>query len=321
MMISSVICGCILAICFLLSAAPEAVAFTPWRDHSLCTHHRNHVHQALQRNSSSSPRGNKRHRISSQLRESLGKDSDSEMPVTINDVVVTGVTLKMAFDSSDVWGVANLSETKSERFTSSESLDLVHRLRRESCAVLVGRGTVEKDDCTLTVRRVELGDGKLQPVRVVIDPTLSLIGGNYSLLKDGFPTIIYHLQTKSLIEAPNENVILVGLEPSNDECGCKSFISPATVVKDMNARGFRHIMVEGGPATASAFLKAGVVDRALLVRAPIKFEKPMPAMMDESTLEAAGLHMIGTAVVGGDKIEYWTRHGLDWPNQQIQMWP
>jgi riboflavin biosynthesis pyrimidine reductase len=251
----------------------------------------------------------------------LGKDSDSEMPVTINDVVVTGVTLKMAFDSSDVWGVANLSETKSERFTSSESLDLVHRLRRESCAVLVGRGTVEKDDCTLTVRRVELGDGKLQPVRVVIDPTLSLIGGNYSLLKDGFPTIIYHLQTKSLIEAPNENVILVGLEPSNDECGCKSFISPATVVKDMNARGFRHIMVEGGPATASAFLKAGVVDRALLVRAPIKFEKPMPAMMDESTLEAAGLHMIGTAVVGGDKIEYWTRHGLDWPNQQIQMWP
>ena len=52
---------------------------------------------------------------------------------------VTGVTLKMAFDSSDAWGVADLSETKSERFTSPESLDMVHRLRRESSAILVGR--------------------------------------------------------------------------------------------------------------------------------------------------------------------------------------
>mmetsp|Transcript_16695 Transcript_16695/g.34285 ORF Transcript_16695/g.34285 Transcript_16695/m.34285 type:complete len:189 (-) Transcript_16695:1948-2514(-) len=66
----------------------------------------------------------------------------------------TGITLKIAFDSQG--GVADLSSEKSERFTCGESLDMVHRLRRVSDAVLVGRSTVEIDDCTLTVRRVPL---------------------------------------------------------------------------------------------------------------------------------------------------------------------
>ena len=80
---------------------------------------------------------------------------------------VTGVTLKMAFDTS--YAVADASEDKSERFTCSQSLDLVHKLRRWSDAVLVGRSTVQIDNCTLTVRRVPLlPSGKKQPARIVI---------------------------------------------------------------------------------------------------------------------------------------------------------
>jgi len=234
---------------------------------------------------------------------------------------VTGVTLKMAFDSSIPWGVADLSETKSERFTSQDSLDMVHRLRRESSAVLVGRGTVERDDCSLTVRRVELGDGKSQPVRVVIDPSLSLIGGrDYTLFKDGLPTIIYHQSTTSKAKG-SDPVTLVGLSQSDFGDGSRSSISPSQVVKDLAARGLKHIMVEGGPATARAFLEARSVDRAIIVRAPIKFEIPEPARMDENTLKSAGLQMIGTAVMGGDNVEYWTRGGLPWPNSELSMWP
>ena len=56
----------------------------------------------------------------------------------------TGVTLNMALGYSDKWGVADLSleENKSEKFTCSESLDLVHRLHYVSDFVLVGRETV-----------------------------------------------------------------------------------------------------------------------------------------------------------------------------------
>ena len=80
-------------------------------------------------------------------------------------------------------------------------------------------------------------------------------------------------------------------------------------------------MVEGGPATARAFLDAGVVDRAILVKAPIKFNIPVPAGMNESTLIRAGLQLIGTGSMGGDTIEYWTRNGLPWPTSQLNQWP
>eukprot|EP01083_Nonionella_stella_P292996 996495_1 len=123
-----------------------------------------------------------------------------------NDILplpVTGVTLKMAFDAN--YAVADNAppSQKSERFTCPQSLDLVHKLRRNSDAVLVGRGTVVRDDCTLTVRRVELlssDDGQQQqPARVVIDPQLKILDGTqeqeqegYALLRDGHRTIIYH---------------------------------------------------------------------------------------------------------------------------------
>lgn len=238
-----------------------------------------------------------------------------------DDEVVIGCTLKMAFDASSVWGVADLSETKSERFTSPESLDMVHRLRRESDAVLVGRGTVDRDDCSLTVRRVELGDGKNQPVRVVIDPSLRITGGDYTLLKDGIPTIIYHLQPEMSKAVPSDYVTYVGLKQSTYSDGSRSSMSPKQVIKDLRRRGLEHVMVEGGPTTARSFLEARLVDRAILVRAPIEFEIPIPAEMDENTLKRAGLQMIGTAIMGGDTIEYWTRDGMPWPNADLSMWP
>jgi Pyrimidine reductase, riboflavin biosynthesis len=96
--------------------------------------------------------------------------------------VVKGVTLKMAFDRA--YAVADASELKSERFTCAQSLDLVHKLRRNSDCVLVGRETVLRDDCTLTVRRVDLlEDRKDQPVRVVIDSNLKLLGKEGSRIR------------------------------------------------------------------------------------------------------------------------------------------
>lgn len=236
----------------------------------------------------------------------------------------------MAFDSSPVWGVADLSETKSERFTSPESLDMVHRLRRESSAVLVGRGTVEFDDCSLSVRRVELREGQEQPVRVILDPSLSLVGGDYAIFNDGLRTIVYYSQTAvqnddvSLPSITNDCVTFVPLAPSKDAetNGDVLSLSPLQIIQDLSARGLTHIMVEGGPATARTFLHAGVVDRAILVRAPVEFQIPVPARMDEDTMKANGLNFIGKTEMGGDVVEYWTREGLEWPNpENLSSWP
>lgn len=251
-----------------------------------------------------------------------GEDDDSHG--SDDDAAVAGVTLKMAFDASPSWGVADLSETKSERFTSPASLDMVHRLRRASDAVLVGRATVERDDCSLTVRRVALGEGGRQPVRVVLDPSSRLGCGKHTLLNDGLPTIVYHLHdadADGIAKAACDSVAYVGLRPSDRGSDGSSSLCPLEVVKDLAARGLRHVMVEGGPATARAFLEARAVDRAILVRAPVEFEIPVPALMDEETLKRAGLYMVGTAVMGGDSVEYWTRDGFSWPTSDLPMWP
>ncbi|KAL3817047.1 hypothetical protein ACHAXA_002959 [Cyclostephanos tholiformis] len=286
-------------------------------------------------------------------------DDDDPTNERVASVVpdVTGVTLKMAFDSSDAWGVADgmmISTTtlgkSSYRFTSSSSLDMVHRLRNASDAVLVGRVTVMRDDCSLTVRRgVDLGgpDGRRQPVRVVIDPSLTLMdddggggGGGYAVLNDGFSTIVYHRGTtiarsRAAATTPREHVTLVELirphddidniedddDDDDDDGKYSSRISPSDVLKDLSSRGLRHVMVEGGPATARAFLEERIVDRAILVRAPMKFDMPVPANMDRNTLTMAGLVMIGTTASGGDTIEHWTLNGSPWPTPQLHQWP
>ena len=67
--------------------------------------------------------------------------------------LITGVTLKMAIDFRG--NIASLAPGGRNigRFTSPESLDMVHRMRAESDCVVVGCGTVLADDPGLTVRR------------------------------------------------------------------------------------------------------------------------------------------------------------------------
>jgi riboflavin-specific deaminase-like protein len=229
------------------------------------------------------------------------------------------VTLKMAFDRS--WGVADLSEKKSERFTSPGSLDLVHRLRRWSHAVLVGRGTVERDDCTLTVRRVP---SRKQPVRVVIDPKLTLFqeedGNSYHLLQDGLATTIVYC-TEGAVGSHvdlslKENVLVVPLAETDG-----GSLLAIDVVQDLKDRGLYEIMVEGGPATARVFLEEKMVDRAILIRAPVDFKEPFPSHMTHKTLQDAGLQFLGSSLCDGDTVEYWSRPNLQWPTDRLEEWP
>lgn len=258
-----------------------------------------------------------------------------------NDIVsstVEGVTLKMAFDSSEVWGVADLSEFKSERFTSAGSLDLVHRLRRCSDCVLVGRGTVERDDCTLTVRRVPLEDGQTQPTRVILDPNQSLLkeemnsDAKYSIFHDTLHTLLYHGVNDNAIDVSVllgdgtnvESISLTNNEPSDDTTTTTTFqryLSPTMVVDDLKKRGIHHIMVEGGPTTARAFLDEGTVDRAILIRAPFCFREPLESHITEASLETAGLEKLGSTICDGDTVEFWSKPGLSWPRSDFSQWP
>jgi riboflavin-specific deaminase-like protein len=234
--------------------------------------------------------------------------------------VSSTVTLKMAFDSN--WGVAELSEQKSERFTCPESLDMVHRLRRCSDAVLVGRVTVERDDCTLTVRRVPLpNNDQTQPVRVILDPTRSLNLPSYKIATDGQRTLIYVCGSGDAptISQPDEfpNVSLIALPSKKDGC-----LFARDVCQHLaQCYQIHHIMLEGGPNTARRFLEEGMVDRAILVQAPLCFKEPFPSGLSNRSFEEAGLELVGTGSLGVDRVDYWSRPDLPWPASICSEWP
>eukprot|EP00904_Undaria_pinnatifida_P006450 jgi/Undpi1/2935/HiC_scaffold_14.g06312.m1 len=249
------------------------------------------------------------------------------------------VTLKLAMDRNGA--VDDMSEGP-KRFTSQASLDAVHRIRRDCDAVLVGVGTVVRDDPSLTVRRVPLKAGQDQPTRVVLDRTLRLPGsGSCSILRDGYASVIFYsagceetearaadlaAEVKALRATESSpwetitsgaSVDFVGLPPRAPGEG----VPLAGVLEALSKRGINHMLVEGGPSVGKGFLWEELVDRAIIVRAPVEFPRPVPSGMTSRTLEMAGLKLVGCTKWGDDEVECWTRPGLEWPGGRIDCWP
>jgi len=210
----------------------------------------------------------------------------------------------------------------------------------------VGRATVQRDDCTLTVRRVDLFEQREQPVRVVIDSNLNILKNaaghdrdrdrdrdhdhdhdheeeySYALFKDGFKTIVYHSCNAhdDGISNDNPNVTLVNLSSGTGDQAAR-IIQPLQIIQDLQSKNIRHIMVEGGPATAIQFLNAQLVDRAIIIRAPVTFIEPVLSGMTDESLVNAGLELIEKRICGDDVVEYWVKEGMDWPTDDVEDWP
>nr|AIE91489.1 riboflavin biosynthesis protein (ribD) [uncultured marine group II/III euryarchaeote AD1000_11_G05] len=207
------------------------------------------------------------------------------------------VLLKAAIDSHG--RIDGDSELPAERFSSEASLELVHELRAESMAVLVGINTVIRDDPSLTVRGPDIGPRE-QPLRVVIDPNCR-IPSDCALMRDGAaPTLVIHCtETSELNDAHHvERVVLV------DDDGD---ISVARILDMLGDRGVQSLMVEGGADTWRRFLAEEAVDRAHLCRSPFELSGDDGITFSESELSAAGLRRVSVDDVDGDEVSRWQR--------------
>ena len=147
----------------------------------------------------------------------------------------------------------------------------VHELRAEVDAVVVGTGTVLADDPHLAVRR----DGEVvagrQPLRVVVG--LRDIPARARVLDDAAESL--HICTHD----------------------------PREVLSELARREVRHVLLEGGPTLAAAFVRAGVVDAVRWYAAPALLGAGANALADAgmSTIaEALRLTVTGVAQVGAD---------------------
>ncbi|MCB2067234.1 MAG: bifunctional diaminohydroxyphosphoribosylaminopyrimidine deaminase/5-amino-6-(5-phosphoribosylamino)uracil reductase RibD [Erythrobacter sp.] len=122
---------------------------------------------------------------------------------------------------------------------------------------------------------------------------------------------------------PRLDVRLAGLEPRSPRRvaltsgaapeGWTAVSSPAAIA---TLEGVRYLLVEGGAQTAAAFLKAGLVDRLLVYRAPLLLGGGTPAVRDigHATLDTAyahGLRLHERRQLGRDTLEVFLPHPLE----------
>lgn len=142
-----------------------------------------------------------------------------------------------------------------------------HRLRALCHAVLIGAGTVRKDDPRLTTREVPGPD----PVRVVLDTERRLSAG-YGLFREGPPTLLLCAE-----DAPGPDR-LGRAEVLRIARGASwPGLSVPAILRALAARGLTRLFVEGGGVTVSRFLAAGCLDRLHLTVAPVLLGSGIPA--------------------------------------------
>jgi 5-amino-6-(5-phosphoribosylamino)uracil reductase len=167
--------------------------------------------------------------------------------------------------------------TGDSRWISGPStLRLAHRLRRDHEALLVGIGTVLRDDPQLTCRLP--GRRSRSPARVVLDSTLRLPPDSRLARGAGeLPTLVFTVGApaarRSALEALGVRVVESPPDPEGR-------IDLRGVLEHLAGLGYASLFVEGGARVITSFLRQHLVHRLLVVVAPLLIGEGVQAVGD-----------------------------------------
>jgi diaminohydroxyphosphoribosylaminopyrimidine deaminase / 5-amino-6-(5-phosphoribosylamino)uracil reductase len=212
------------------------------------------------------------------------------------------VMLKLAISAD---GKAAGPGRKRVAITGNAVRDRVHLMRARSDAIVIGIGTVLADDPVLTCRLP--GMAKMSPTRVVLDPSLRLPMQSRLLATAG-ETPLWIITGNHAPAASETAVREHGAEVLRvaEKAGR---LGLGEVLKLLAKRGITRVMVEGGPAVASALIEADLVDEALFFYSALVIgEEGLPAL-EPHALGMLGQHLkrISDKPVGPDRQETYER--------------
>ncbi len=158
------------------------------------------------------------------------------------------------------------TRTGDSRWITGESArQHVHHIRNEVDAVLVGIGTILRDDPLLTTR---LGTpDQRDPTRVIVDNLARLpLRAKVINRASTAPTILAssEMAPRSRLEALEREGVQVLVVP-----GSRRRVSLANLMEALGKYGFLSLMIEGGAEINASALQEGVVDKVLFFLAPM----------------------------------------------------
>jgi diaminohydroxyphosphoribosylaminopyrimidine deaminase/5-amino-6-(5-phosphoribosylamino)uracil reductase len=170
------------------------------------------------------------------------------------------VTLKAAL-SLDGQLAAACGESR--WITGQTARRVAHRLRLDHDAILVGAGTVRRDDPSLSIR---LDGCEERRLIAILSSSLDLNPAARLFARRDPDKVIIYGGPESPAEAASalESVARV-VRVGADERG----LALEEVLRDLGARGVHSVLVEGGGMTLHRFLSRGLAQRAALFHAPL----------------------------------------------------
>ncbi len=146
--------------------------------------------------------------------------------------------------------------------SNAYSQQLVHKLRAEEHAILIGTTTAINDNPSLTVRKWS----GINPIRIVIDRS-SKIPTDYELFTDGIKTIIFS-EVKNAIDSYNSIIF---------ECINFNKNVPDQICAVLFKYEIQSLIIEGGAKTIQSFIDANLWDEAFVFIGDTTFKEGLKA--------------------------------------------
>jgi diaminohydroxyphosphoribosylaminopyrimidine deaminase/5-amino-6-(5-phosphoribosylamino)uracil reductase len=184
----------------------------------------------------------------------------------LNEAFTKFITKRMPFVilkiAQSLDGKIATAQGESRWITGKKAREHVHKLRNKIDALLVGIGTVQKDNPSLTCRI----PGGRNPYRIIVDSSLQIsLNAKVLRFNDG-KTII--ATTKSANKGKIRSIISKGntVLVTSERAGK---VDLKQLMQKLGKLDITSIMIEGGSSINASALSSGIVDKVMFFTSPI----------------------------------------------------
>lgn len=171
--------------------------------------------------------------------------------------------------------------------TGIESRKYGHHLRNTTDAIMVGIGTILKDDPSLTVREIE--NKTKNPIKIILDPLTKIKLTSKALKNDPGKTIV--VVSEKAQKEKTKKIRMLGAKTLTAKTK-NQFFDMDSLMKELYKLGITSILIEGGGNTHAAALAANIVDKVYFFIAP----KIIGGAKALTPVEGKGIKLISEAI-------------------------